>query len=81
MRPARLSERALNITAMIMAEPEMACCQNGEMLITGRAFFIVPRNNAPRTAPATEPMPPAIEIPPITHAATMSNSKPAAMST
>ena len=54
-----------------MALPEIAICQNGEMLITGSARPMTPRNSAPSTAPATEPMPPAIEMPPMTQAAMM----------
>ncbi|MCY1303055.1 hypothetical protein D9M70_527440 [compost metagenome] len=65
----------------MMTMPEIAIWAKGEMLITGRAFLITPRNSAPSTAPATVPMPPAIEMPPMTQAAMMSSSKPAAMST
>ena len=80
-RPLRRSARALKATATMIAVPEIASCQNGEMLTTGSAFLMTPRNSAPITAPATEPMPPAIEMPPITQAAMTSSSKPPAMST
>ncbi len=66
---------------MMMALPEIASCQKGEMLMTGSAFLTTPRNSAPSTAPPTEPMPPAIEMPPMTQAATTSSSKPPAIST
>ena len=49
--------------------PEIAICQKGEMSMTGSAFLMTPRNSAPSTAPPTEPMPPAIEMPPMTQAA------------
>ena len=62
MCSARRSDRVLIITTMIIAEPEMACCQNGEMFITGSAFSLTPRNRAPITAPATELMPLAIDL-------------------
>jgi hypothetical protein len=51
--PALLrSPRALRMTARMMAAPEIAICQNGEMWITGRARLMTPRNSAPSTAPA-----------------------------
>ena len=65
----------------MIAVPEIASCQKGEMSTTGSAFLMTPRNSAPSTAPATEPMPPAIETPPMTQAAITSSSKPPAMST
>ena len=33
--------------------PEIAICQKGEMLMTGSAFLMTPRNSAPSTAPPT----------------------------
>ena len=32
--------------ATMIAAPEIASCQNGEMLITGSAFLMMPRNRA-----------------------------------
>ena len=58
----------------MMALPEIAICQNGEMFTTGSAVLMMPRNSAPRTAPPTLPTPPAIEMPPITQAAMMFSS-------
>ena len=80
-RPLRRSARALRTTATMIAAPEIAICQNGEMLTTGSAVLMTPRKSAPSTAPATEPTPPAIEMPPITQAAMTSSSKPPATST
>ena len=80
-RPLRRSARALKATATMIAVPEIASCQKGEMSTTGRAFLMTPRKSAPRTAPPTEPMPPTIETPPMTQAAMTSSSKPAATST
>ena len=57
-----------------MALPEIAICQKGEMLMTGSALEMMPRNSAPSTAPPTEPIPPAIEMPPMTQAAMMLSS-------
>ena len=77
--PQRLA--SFGAAAAIVTTPEIAICAKGEMPMTGRAFLITPRNSAPSTAPATEPMPPAMEMPPMTFAATLSSSKPAAIST
>ena len=74
MRPCWRSPRALSTTARMMALPEIAICQKGEMLMTGSALEMMPRNSAPSTAPPTEPMPPAIEMPPMTQAAMMLSS-------
>ena len=52
-------------TAVRMTAPEISICQNGETLMTGNALTTTPRNSAPSSAPATLPMPPAIETPPI----------------
>src|SRR5690606_33738145 len=68
-RPFLRSPRALSTTARMMALPEIAICQKGETLTTGSADWMMPRKSAPRTAPATEPMPPAMETPPMTQAA------------
>ncbi|MNT96581.1 hypothetical protein D3C72_2387130 [compost metagenome] len=54
--------------------PEMAICQKGETPMTGSALLTTPRNSAPRMAPPTVPMPPAIDTPPITQAATTVSS-------
>lgn len=74
MRPIFRSLRAFSTTARMMAPPEIAICQKGEMLMTGSAVEMMPRNSAPSTAPPTEPMPPAIETPPMTQAAMMFSS-------
>ena len=68
-RPCWRSPRALKMTARMIAAPEIAICQNGETLITGSALLMRPRNSAPSTAPPTDPIPPAIEMPPMTQAA------------
>ena len=52
--PLRRSARALTATAMMMTMPEIAIWAKGEMLMTGRAFLMMPRNRAPRTAPGTD---------------------------
>ena len=67
--------------AALIANPEIAICQNGEMLITGRALLITPRNNAPSSALPTVPIPPAMDTPPITQAAMMVSSYPLATCT
>ena len=67
--PRRFSARALMTTAARMTAPEIAICQNGETLITGRAFTIAPRKRAPSRVPVTVPTPPPIDTPPITQAA------------
>ena len=41
MRPCRRSERALKITARMIAAPAIAICQNGEMLMTGSALVMM----------------------------------------
>src|SRR5690606_32302700 len=81
IRPFFFSARALNTTARTMTTPEIAICAKGDMPMTGSAFLMTPRKSAPSTVPITVPMPPAMETPPITVAATLSSSKPAAMST
>ena len=58
----------------MIAAPEIAICQKGETLMTGSALLMTPRNSAPSSAPATVPTPPAIEMPPMTQAATMVSS-------
>src|SRR5262249_1720048 len=65
----RRSARALMMTAARMTAPEIAICQNGEICRTGSAVMTMPRNNAPSSVPATDPMPPPIDTPPITQAA------------
>ena len=63
MRPLVWLARALNATATMIAAPEMASCQKGEMSMTGRAFLMTPKNSAPSKAPPTVPIPPAMETP------------------
>jgi len=72
--PGRFAERALMTTAVRMTAPEISICQNGETLITGNALTTTPRNSAPSSAPATVPMPPAIDTPPMTQAAMIVSS-------
>ena len=50
-------------------------CKYGETPNIFSMLFIIPRSIAPKTAPDIYPLPPAIDVPPITTAEIASNSK------
>src|SRR6185503_9911726 len=59
------------ITAIKINKPCAANCQNGEMRIKVREFWIIPNNRAPNKTPGTVPTPPLMLTPPTTEAATV----------